>query len=73
MCTQHEMMVTSNTSAVNRSHDAISERIASWVKIGKLELRHVIALQAPDVKHPHSAFDRYRESYPRRSELHQSY
>ena len=32
----------------------------------------VIALYAPDVMHPHSAFDRYRESCPRRSELHQN-
>jgi ATP-dependent Clp protease ATP-binding subunit ClpX len=33
----------------------------------------VNALHASDFMHPHSAFDRYRESCPRRSELHQNY
>jgi hypothetical protein len=29
-------------------------------------------LRASDFIHPHSAFDRYREPYPRKSELHQN-
>ena len=33
----------------------------------------VIALPASDFMRQHPAFDRYRESYPRRSELHQNY
>jgi hypothetical protein len=57
----------------DRSHDVLSERTASWVKIGKIQTetlqKSVITLRAPDVMHPHSAFGRYRESCPRRSEL----
>ena len=34
--------------------------------------KSVIALHAPDFMYRHPAFDRYRESYPRRSELHQN-
>ena len=35
--------------------------------------KSVIALHASDFMRRHPAFDRYRESYPRRSELHQNY
>ena len=36
-------------------------------------MKSVIALPASDFMHWHLAFDRCRESYPRRSELHQNY
>ena len=46
----------------------MSERTASWVKIGKIQTetlqKSVITLRAPDVIHPHSAFGRYREFVP---------
>ena len=35
-------------------------------------LRSFGVLHTPDFMYPHPAFDRYRESYPRRSELHQN-
>jgi hypothetical protein len=47
--------------------------MAAKETLGGEATKSVIALHAPDVMHPHSAFDRYRESYPRKSELHQNY
>jgi hypothetical protein len=36
-------------------------------------MKSLMVIHAFDFMHRHPAFDRYRESYPRRSELHQNY
>ena len=51
---------------------AVEIREAPPVAEGR-RMKSVIALPASDVMHRHPASDRCRESYPRRSELHQNY
>ena len=62
-------------SALAGAEKVFAEKVSGAVTDRKAlgrAIAAVITLRAPDVMHPHSAFDRYRESCPRRSELYQN-